>query len=101
MAIALKAIEDGKKTRDEQNSALKDYYSQYQKGSEWSDTVVNTMRSGLFSRLNELGLMRREIWAKIYVIISLRKVKNISKTSQGKRRLKKNLCKRERRDECS
>ena len=60
MTIALKAIEDGKKTRDELNAALKRYYSQYHKGSEWSDTVVNTMRSGLFSRLNELGLVRRE-----------------------------------------
>jgi hypothetical protein len=60
MTIALKAIEDGKKTRDELNAALKGYYSQYHKGSEWSDTVVNTMRSGLFSRLNELGLVRRE-----------------------------------------
>jgi hypothetical protein len=30
------------------------------KGSEWSDTVVNTMRSGLLSRLNKLGLVRRE-----------------------------------------
>ena len=49
-----------KKTRDELNAALKRYYSQYHKGSEWSDTVVNTMRSGLFSRLNELGLVRRE-----------------------------------------
>ena len=49
-----------KKTRDELNAALKGYYSQYHKGSEWSDTVVNTMRSGLFSRLNELGLVRRE-----------------------------------------
>jgi predicted transcriptional regulator len=60
MTSALKAIEDGKKTRDELNAALKGYYSQYHKGSEWSDTVVNTMRSGLFSRLNELGLVRRE-----------------------------------------
>jgi hypothetical protein len=60
MTVALKAIEDGKKTRDELNTALKGYYSQYHKGSEWSDTVVNTMRSGLFSRLNELGLVRRE-----------------------------------------
>jgi hypothetical protein len=60
MTIALKAIEDGKKTRDDLNAALKGYYSHYHKGSEWSDTVVNTMRSGLFSRLNELGLVKRE-----------------------------------------
>jgi hypothetical protein len=60
MTIALKAIENGKKTRDELNAALKGYYLRYHKGSEWSDTVVNTMRSGLFSRLNELGLVRRE-----------------------------------------
>ena len=60
MTIALKAIEDGKKTRDDLNAALKGYYSHYHKGSEWSYTVVNTMRSGLFSRLNELGLVKRE-----------------------------------------
>lgn len=60
MTIALKAIEDGKNTRDELNAALKGYYLRYHKGSEWSDTVINTMRSGLFSRLNELGLVRRE-----------------------------------------
>ena len=60
MTVALKAIEDGKKTRDELNAALQGYYLNYHKGSEWSDTVVNTMRSGLFSRLNELGLVKRE-----------------------------------------
>jgi hypothetical protein len=60
MTIALKVIENGKKTRNELNAALKGYYLHYHKGSEWSDTVVNTMRSGLFSRLNELGLVRRE-----------------------------------------
>jgi DNA-binding transcriptional regulator PaaX len=31
---------------------------------EWSDTVVNTMRSGLTSRLNELGLVKREKFGK-------------------------------------
>lgn len=60
MTIALKAIENGKNTRDELNAALKGYYLHYHKGSEWSDAVINTMRSGLFSRLNELGLVRRE-----------------------------------------
>ena len=60
MTIALKAVENGKKTRNELNAVLKGYYLHYHKGSEWSDTVVNTMRSGLFSRLNELGLVRRE-----------------------------------------
>ena len=60
MTIALKAIENGKNTREELNAALKGYYLHYHKGSEWSDTVINTMRSGLFSRLNELGLVRRE-----------------------------------------
>jgi hypothetical protein len=60
MTIALKTVENGKKTRNELNAALKGYYLHYHKGSEWSDTVVNTMRSGLFSRLNELGLVRRE-----------------------------------------
>jgi hypothetical protein len=60
MNIALKAIEDGKKTRDVLNGILKEYYMSYHKGTNWSDTVVNTMRSGLMGRLNELGLVRRE-----------------------------------------
>ena len=32
MTVALKAIEDGKKTRDELNAALKGYYLNYHKG---------------------------------------------------------------------
>jgi hypothetical protein len=60
MTTALKAIKDGKKTREELNSVLKEYYLNYHHGTEWSSTVVNTMRSGLLSRLNELGLVRRE-----------------------------------------
>jgi hypothetical protein len=88
MTIALKAIEDGKKTRDELNAALKGYYSQYHKGSEWSDTVVNTMRSGLFSRLNELGLVRREKHGKYirYHITDMGKkyVKSISEKDELK-----------------
>jgi hypothetical protein len=60
ITVALKAIQDGKKTRDELNSVLKEYYSHHRKGTEWSSTVVNTMRSGLLGRLNELGLVRRE-----------------------------------------
>ena len=60
MTVALKAIRDGKKTRDELNTILKEYYLNYHKGTEWSSTVVNTMRSGLLGRLNELGLMRRQ-----------------------------------------
>ena len=60
MTVALKAIKEGKKTRDELNTFLKEYYSNYHKGTEWSGTVVNTMRSGLMGRLNELGLVRRQ-----------------------------------------
>jgi hypothetical protein len=60
MTTALKAIRDGKKTREELNAVLKEYYLNYHHGTEWSSTVVNTMRSGLLSRLNELGLVRRE-----------------------------------------
>lgn len=60
ITIVLKAIQDGKNTRNDLNSVLKEYYLQYHKGTEWSDTVVNTMRSGLLGRLNELGLVRRE-----------------------------------------
>jgi hypothetical protein len=88
MTVALKAIEDGKKTREELNAALKGYYSQYHKGSEWSDTVVNTMRSGLFSRLNELGLVRREKHGKYirYHITDMGKkyVKSISEKDEVK-----------------
>jgi hypothetical protein len=60
MIVVLKCILDSKNTRNDLNSTLKGYYLHYHKGSEWSDTVVNTMRSGLVSRLNELGLVRRE-----------------------------------------
>ncbi len=60
ITVALKAMENGKKTREELNAALKNYYLHYHKSTEWSNTVVNTMRSGLISRLNELGLVRRE-----------------------------------------
>jgi hypothetical protein len=64
MTVALKAIRDGKRTRDELNRTLKDYYLNYHKGTEWSGTVVNTMRSGLMARLNELGLTRRQKYGK-------------------------------------
>jgi hypothetical protein len=60
MIVTLKAIKDGKRTRDDLNTILKEYYLNYHKGAEWSDTVVNTMRSGLIGRLNELGLTRRQ-----------------------------------------
>jgi hypothetical protein len=64
MIRALTAIEEGKKTRRELNAVLKEYYLKYRKNIEWSDTVVNTMRSGLVSRLNELGLVKREKFGK-------------------------------------
>ena len=64
MTIALKAIKDGKKTRNELNFILKEYYLNYHKGTQWSDAVVNTMRSGLIGRLNELGLVRRQKFGK-------------------------------------
>jgi predicted transcriptional regulator len=60
ITVALKAIRGGKKTRDELNCVLKEYYSNYYKGTEWSPTVVNTMRAGLLTRLNDLGLIKRE-----------------------------------------
>ena len=56
----LSAIKEGKQTRGELNEELKQYYVKYHPGVEWSYTVVNTMRSGLMSRLNDLGLIRRE-----------------------------------------
>jgi hypothetical protein len=64
MIRALTAIEEGKKTRHELNAVLKEYYLEYRKNTGWSDTVVNTMRSGLTSRLNELGLVKREKFGK-------------------------------------
>lgn len=60
MSTILLAIKEGKKTRKEHNAVLKYYYTKYHSGSQWSDAVVNTMRSGLVSRMNELGLIRRE-----------------------------------------
>ncbi len=60
MTVTLKNLATGKQTREELNSVLKEYYTRYHEGSTWSDTVVNTMRSGLMSRLNDLGLIRRE-----------------------------------------
>lgn len=60
ISFVLEAIRSGKQTRGELNSVLKEYYSRSQKGMQWSNTVVNTMRSGLISRLKELGLVRRE-----------------------------------------
>ena len=64
MIRALTAIEEGKNTRHELNAVLKEYYLKYRKNTEWGDTVVNTMRSGLTSRLNELGLVKREKFGK-------------------------------------
>jgi hypothetical protein len=64
MIRALTAIDEGKKTRHELNAVLKEYYLKYRKNTEWSDTVVNTMRSGLTSRLIELGLVKREKYGK-------------------------------------
>lgn len=58
--IALKAITEGKFTREKLNMTLKNYYMRFHEGVSWSDSVVNTMRSGLLSRLNEMGLIRRE-----------------------------------------
>lgn len=60
MTTVLQTLKENKRGRDELNSVLKDYYEKYHRGSEWSDAVVNTMRSGLLSRMNELGLVRRE-----------------------------------------
>ena len=96
MTIALKAIEDGKKTRDDLNKILKEYYMIYHKGTNWSDTVVNTMRSGLMARLNELGLVRREKYGKyiryhiteageqyIQNISEKEEIKHVTKNHQG------------------
>lgn len=60
MSTVLQTIREGKKGNEELNSVLKDYYQKYHGGSEWSDAVIKTMRSGLLSRMNELGLVRRE-----------------------------------------
>jgi hypothetical protein len=57
--FVLESIRNGKQSRSELNTVLKQYYSRYQKDMQWSNTVVNTMRSGLISRLKELGLVRR------------------------------------------
>jgi hypothetical protein len=59
-AVALQAIKEGKKTRENLNQVLRTYYTRYHGAAKWSDAVINTMRSGLLSRLNELRLVRRE-----------------------------------------
>jgi hypothetical protein len=69
----LKAIKEGKQTRMELNEVLKQYYVIDHQGVEWSYAVINTMRSGLMSRLNDLGLIKRE---KMYVTILQLKVFN-------------------------
>jgi predicted transcriptional regulator len=56
----LKAIKEGKQTRAELNEILKQYYVRYHQDVEWSYAVINTMRSGLMSRLNDLDLIKRE-----------------------------------------
>jgi hypothetical protein len=60
MAVALKAIAEGKRTRKELNQILEQYYLRYHTDTGWSDTVINTMRAGLLSRLKDLALIRRE-----------------------------------------
>jgi hypothetical protein len=60
MMIALKAIAEGRHTRAELNSILEKCYLRFHEGITWSETVVNTMRAGLLSRLNEINLVRRE-----------------------------------------
>lgn len=60
MMTAISALDSGINSRDELNQTLSKFYSKYYGGDEWSDAVVNTMRSGLFSRMTELGIISRE-----------------------------------------
>lgn len=60
MAVVLRAIKEGKCTRDALNTILKEYYMRFHRGISWSNAVVNTMRSGLLSRLNEMRFIKRE-----------------------------------------
>jgi hypothetical protein len=81
-------IKKGTQSRSELNSVLKQYYSRYHKGMQWSNTVVNTMRSGLISRLKELGLVRREKKGKnvSYFITNVgeRSIENLSSKEDAK-----------------
>lgn len=60
MMTAISAISSGINSRDELNQTLSKFYSKHHNGDEWSEAVVNTMRSGLFSRMTELGVINRE-----------------------------------------
>lgn len=57
---AISALNSGINSRDELNQSLSKFYSKHYGGDEWSEAVVNTMRSGLFSRMTELGIITRE-----------------------------------------
>ena len=92
ITVVLKAIQDGKKTRDELNSVLKEYYSHHHKGTEWSSSVVNTMRSGLLGRLNELGLVRREKHGKFLRYHITDAGKKYIQTDRGMGRLTRSIC---------
>ena len=60
MMTSVSAISSGINSRDELNQTLSKFYSKYHSGDEWSEAVVNTMRSGLFSRMTELGIITRD-----------------------------------------
>jgi hypothetical protein len=61
MTVALKAMEDGKQSREELTQVLADYYAQHHSQEmTWTEAVINTMRAGLISRSLELGLVARK-----------------------------------------
>lgn len=57
----LTLLRDGPMGGEELNAGLQGYYLGFQKkGSQWSDAMINTMRSGVTSRTIELGLASRK-----------------------------------------
>lgn len=60
MLRLLESLRDGPSGGEDLNDRMRTYYSAFQRdGSKWSDAMVNTMRSGVTSRLSEVGLVTR------------------------------------------
>jgi hypothetical protein len=57
----LKFIKDGNNSRNDLNDKMAEFYSEYQiNEKEMTDATVNTMRAGLISRLQDIGLITKK-----------------------------------------
>ena len=60
-ALVLRAISSGVASREQLNQAMAVAYREHWNDAEsWSPAVINTMRSGIISRLFELGLIEKQ-----------------------------------------